>query len=96
VNGPPDAQAFATAMGPALGNLMTPMSKFVGQANVWQNGVSVKSNTVTVSSQQMIKAVNVYAAVRAPLFAFASVLTRRLASHDVLDQGFRSGRRSIP
>ena len=73
VNGAPDAQTLATAMGPALCDLMTPMSKFVGQVNVWQFGASVQGTRVTVSTQQTIETVTTYATVRAPLCALAPV-----------------------
>lgn len=95
VNGAPDAQTLVATMGPAVLDLIAPMSKFVGQVNVWQTGVSVQGNTVTVNTPQTIKTVNTYAAVRALLFALAPVLTRRSASHDLLEQGFRPGRRSV-
>ena len=96
VNGAADAQTLGTTMGPALLDLIAPMSKFVGQVNVWQTGVTVQGNTVSVSTQQTIKTVNTYAAVRAPLFTLAPVLTRLSASHDLLEQGFRPSRRYIP
>jgi hypothetical protein len=87
VNGATDAVTLAAAIRPALGSLITPMTKFVGNVVV-QSGVSVQGNTVTVNSHQTVLTVNGYAAVRALLISLAPLLIHFLASHYLLKQGF--------
>ncbi len=68
MNGAANAQALATAIRPALGDLMTPMTDFVGQV-VAGSGVSAQGNTVTVNVQQTVLTVKGFANVRALLVA---------------------------
>lgn len=72
MNAPPDAKEFANVMRPALGNLITPMTKFVGHAMA-RSGVSVEDNTVAVDSQDIVQTVGDYARVRA-LFSLLWIL----------------------
>ena len=68
MNGATDVQAFAIAIRPALGDLVTPMVTFVGQV-VTRSGVSVQGTTVTINTQQTVVTVKDYANVRALLVA---------------------------
>lgn len=68
MNGAADVQAFAAAIRPALGDLVSPMATFVGQV-VTLSGVSVQGTTVAVDTQQTVVTVKEYASVRALLVA---------------------------
>ena len=65
MNGAADAKALATEIRPALGDLVTPMTEFVGLI-MTRSGVSVQDgNHVAVDVDRTVLTVEGYATVRA-------------------------------